>query len=318
MTDFSFLIPALNEEQYIGACLESIHAHCPEGKSYEILVGDNGSTDDTKFVVEDFAERCLEADVSFHDLRGCTVGGVRNLLAREANGPYYVFLDADTRLTPEWSVFVSSLTERPHSAFVAGSRVVTPPEDKNNYLWRNWFKYLEGNQPKNYVNSGHMIMPAHVFNSLGGFDANLVTGEDVDICHRAVKHGYALYVHPELLVYHDGYPRSTMNFFRRELWHGVGDFRDWSTFLESSPAKAGLVYMLWIFFGPFFMAVDPMLTVPWVASLVLIPLMVSMMREEKFMGKERWHHVYLTAVYLLARGMSFLYRNEKRRFVEYR
>ena len=319
MTDISFIIPALDEELYIGACLESVHAFAPKGKTYEILVGDNGSTDSTALIVEDFAQRTPDVAVTLHDLTGRSVGGVRNLLAKEASGAYYVFLDADTRVTEEWSVFVSSLLERPHTSFIAGSRVVSPPEDKNNYLWQHWFRYLEGNKPPgSYINSGHMIVPAHVFNALGGFDHNLPTGEDVDICRRAVAHGYMLFIHPELLVYHTGFPQKVKGFFRRELWHGVGDFLTLDTFFDSPPAKAGLAYTLWLLLGPALLLFNPLLVVPWAGFLILVPVGVSFAKEPMLTVRERIHHAYLTSVYLLARGMSFLYRNETRRFVDYR
>jgi glycosyltransferase involved in cell wall biosynthesis len=47
----SLIIPAYNEEAYLGACLDAVMANIA-GKAFEVIVVDNNSTDGTKAVAE--------------------------------------------------------------------------------------------------------------------------------------------------------------------------------------------------------------------------------------------------------------------------
>lgn len=91
----SILIPAYNAAPWIGATLDSALAqtwpHC------EIIVADDGSTDDTAAIAAGYAGRgvrlCRQAN------RGA--GAARNLAITQARGDYLQFLDADDLLAPD-------------------------------------------------------------------------------------------------------------------------------------------------------------------------------------------------------------------------
>jgi glycosyltransferase involved in cell wall biosynthesis len=75
----SVVIPALNEEKYIGRCLASLRAQTHPRELYEIIVVDNASTDRTSEIA-----RGLGAQVVHEPRRG--VGWARHRGAREARG----------------------------------------------------------------------------------------------------------------------------------------------------------------------------------------------------------------------------------------
>src|SRR5690625_6395899 len=77
-----------------------------------------------------------------------------------------------------------------------------------------------------YINSGNLITTREVMDLVGGFDPGMITGEDVDFCLRAARQGVRLVVNEQFVAHHEGYPRSLLSFFNRELWHGTGDFRN--------------------------------------------------------------------------------------------
>ncbi len=91
------LLPAFNEENAIGSVLEEIvTALAEEAYSYEIVVVDDGSTDRTAEVVEQFAANCFNTQVR---LIRCPIrrgaGAARKVGIREARGEIIVMLDAD-------------------------------------------------------------------------------------------------------------------------------------------------------------------------------------------------------------------------------
>src|SRR5258706_13449211 len=87
----SVVIPAHNEEKYLGATLEAL------GKQdygwFEVVVVANGCTDRTAHVARDRCHRLIV-------LSQKSLGVARNLGARMAKGEILVFLDADTLLDP--------------------------------------------------------------------------------------------------------------------------------------------------------------------------------------------------------------------------
>jgi GT2 family glycosyltransferase len=88
----SFIVPAYNEERYLGATLEAIHAAAlASGEPYEIVVADDGSTDGTAALAEARGARVVRE----HHRQ---IAETRNAGARAAAGDGLVFGAADTRV----------------------------------------------------------------------------------------------------------------------------------------------------------------------------------------------------------------------------
>src|SRR5215210_7479587 len=88
----SVIIPCYNQAHFLGEAIESVLAQ--NHPRFEILVVDDGSTDDTSEVAARYPEvRCLR-----QENRG--LAAARNAGLRSSEGEYVVFLDADDRLLP--------------------------------------------------------------------------------------------------------------------------------------------------------------------------------------------------------------------------
>ena len=88
----SFVVPAYNEEKYLGPTLEAIHAAAREaGEPYEIVVADDASTDATAGIARAHGARVVA--VSHRQ-----IAATRNAGARAATGDRLIFVDADTRV----------------------------------------------------------------------------------------------------------------------------------------------------------------------------------------------------------------------------
>lgn len=92
--DVSFIIPALNEEKYIEACLRSIKAQKTKLK-FEIIVADGSSTDNTVKIAKKYAKvfTCKKKGIAF----------ARNYGAKFSKGKLLVFIDADTVIQPDYT-----------------------------------------------------------------------------------------------------------------------------------------------------------------------------------------------------------------------
>src|SRR5262249_11540777 len=88
----SFIVPAHNEERWIGACLASIRAAAEEvAEPYEMIVVDDASTDSTAPLAEAMAARILRVELR-------KISAVRNAGAQAAGGEVLFFVDADTQV----------------------------------------------------------------------------------------------------------------------------------------------------------------------------------------------------------------------------
>jgi GT2 family glycosyltransferase len=95
-----------------------------------------------------------------------------------------------------------------------------------------------------YINSGHLITTPELFNSIGGFDESLDSGEDYAFGVAAAAAGAEITNNPSLLVVHEGYPKNLQQFIRREIWHGVGECRTLEKLRTSNVAIAAILFMM--------------------------------------------------------------------------
>jgi glycosyltransferase involved in cell wall biosynthesis len=194
----SVIIPCYQQAHYLVAAIESVRAQ--SYTRHEIIVIDDGSTDDTSSVATRYdGLRCIRQ-------RNQGLPAARNTGLRASAGEYVVFLDADDRLLP-WALEtgVHALRARPECALVygccefidhAGAALPTPPHPvvaqpehyralfDRNYIWT----------------PGAAMFRRTVLMEVGGFDETLIRGcEDLDIYLRIAK-DRPLYGHGRIVL----------------------------------------------------------------------------------------------------------------------
>ena len=211
--EISVIIPAYNEEQYLHDCLNSIlDLNYPKEK-YEIIVVDNGSTDNTVSIAINLSDQVILFP------EGRTIAAVRNKGASVAKGKILAFLDADCLVAPNWlEAAVELLTGS--LIGVVGARPIAP-EKGSTWVQRARASVLvkSKNTRVSWLSSGNFIVKAELFQQAGGFDEKLETAEDVDLSFRLNRITTILYS-PKIIVLHLREPRTLLEFFKKEVWHG--------------------------------------------------------------------------------------------------
>lgn len=214
--DFSVVIPAKNEEANIGRCLDSILAVEWDRTRYEIIVIDNGSSDRT-------VEIAVEKRATVHVQPGLTISGLRNYGVRAAHGVVVAFIDADCTVAPSWLREAARYFDRGDIACFGSPPLV--PESAT-WVQRGWFLVRRKKTPvgeTEWLESMNMFIRRDVFLACKGFDEELVTCEDYDLCLRLRGMGATIICDEKVVAVHHGEAANLRQFFRKERWRGISN-----------------------------------------------------------------------------------------------
>ena len=177
----SILIPAYNEEKYLGPVLERVHASFAAigWTAYEVIVCDNHSTDATGEVA-----RVHGAQVVYEEHN--QISRARNTAARAATSPWLIFLDADTLLSPE---LLGETLRRLGSGKVCGGgsalrfdlSKVGPFAAGMTWLWNRISASM------GLAAGSYLFCLREAWEACGGFDETVYAGEEIFFSRR-IKH----------------------------------------------------------------------------------------------------------------------------------
>jgi glycosyltransferase involved in cell wall biosynthesis len=211
MTEVSVIIPALNAAEFIGRQLAAL-ARQVGAPDFEVVVADNGSTDDTAEVVSQWADRLTIDLVDASDRRG--QAHARNVAVRASEGQLVLLSDADDEVSTGW---VAAMIECLAAFDLAGGPVrLDRINDSLPLSWR-MFNFASDRLPVGdfwpFAMGNNCAFRRDVFDTLNGFDEDFHGGEDVDFAWRARLAGFELGFAPNAVV--DYRMRSDL----RSLYH---------------------------------------------------------------------------------------------------
>jgi glycosyltransferase involved in cell wall biosynthesis len=194
----SFVIPAYNEAATIGPCLASIlkALEAQPGDS-EIIVVDNGSTDDTAAI----AGRYPGVTVVPEPRKGITFA--RQAGFAKSSGKLVANLDADTQLTPGWPETVRRAFARdPRLVCLSGPFIYYDAPRSVRVCARTFYgvaflTYLVNRyllRAGSLVQGGNFVCRRGALERIGGFDTTIqFYGEDADMARRLHQQGKVVF-----------------------------------------------------------------------------------------------------------------------------
>lgn len=178
---FSVVVPCYNEEKYLGLLLDDLVAQTE--KPFEVIVADSDSTDKTVAEAKTYAKK-LPLQIANTKTR--TPGGARNAGARVATGEYLIFIDADSRLDPDFISKMRTATKEGGIDFV--SPLYRP---EGNSLYERFTAYginrhtLKETTHRRVTGiGGVMCLRKSFHDKLGGFDEHMAKEEDMEYLER--------------------------------------------------------------------------------------------------------------------------------------
>lgn len=202
----SVIIPAYNAGAYLRATLQSVMDQTYQ--EFEVLVVDDGSTDDTAAVAQSFAPK-----VGYVYQANAGPSVARNIGILSSAGEILAFLDADDAWLPE-------LLETHVNALVAR------PDVDGSFVWARFIDQHGGQLPDTLggraeevtlrrtllggtpVQFSTLAVRKAVFDRIGSFDPELRQSEDWDVMLRMLIDGVRLTCVPRVLVLRRVHPDS--------------------------------------------------------------------------------------------------------------
>jgi glycosyltransferase involved in cell wall biosynthesis len=206
----SVVIPAFDRADVIRRTLESLARQSYE--NVEVIVVDDGSTDDTRAIVEGFAKESRRPVTYFRqENRGCAAA--RNQGLRLATGELFAFLDSDDEWLPAAAEALANALLASDADFVYSPAIESYPDgtERVNYP-------VGAGRPESFavehfsytnVRNGAFMFRRHVLSEVHGLDERLRHNEDSDFIQRlAVRYRAAYCPTPTVKVYHHGGNKS--------------------------------------------------------------------------------------------------------------
>ena len=204
--DYSFIIPVFNRPDEIKELLQSFMAlegHIP----FEIVIIEDGSTIDCKSVIKDFED---DLNISYYNKPNSGPGDSRNFGMLKAKGNYYIILDSDCLLPPQYLNIVDDELEKAYSDCYGGPDAAdesfTNLQKAINFAMTSFITTggIRGSKSKNkkfQPRSFNMGISKTAFEASSGF-GNIHPGEDPDLSIRLHKLGFKTTLFNNAFVYH--------------------------------------------------------------------------------------------------------------------
>jgi len=227
----------------------------PSAIAHEILLVDNGSTDDSAAVLARFAAVCGRVRVLHAPTPGLT--RARNCALQAARGDIIAFIDDDCYVSPGfvddvWSAFA----DRPDCDFVGGRVLLYDPADAPVTIATSTAteSYPPGSViPSGAIHGANMAFRRSALERIGGFDEQLGPGtpfncEDADALTRVSLSGGSGAYDPRVTVHHHHRRRPGAELDGLQVSYAAGRGAFAAKYLLRRKSRAGVLrqlYWLW-------------------------------------------------------------------------
>ncbi|MEK6820885.1 MAG: glycosyltransferase [archaeon] len=188
--DVSIVVPTLNEEKNIEACIAALRNQDFEG-TFEIIIADGPSTDATRKLAQKLADK-----VATETRKGIALE--RQAGGKIAEGKIIAFTDCDSRAPRDWVRRIHETFQHdPALGLIYGPVFYSDVSAQEQYLSTLFMpRFLQLTSILGMHNpiGSNIAIRKEVFEKIGGFNTNYITCEDLDLGKRAQKHGKLHYV----------------------------------------------------------------------------------------------------------------------------
>ncbi|MBE6499273.1 MAG: glycosyltransferase [Methanobrevibacter thaueri] len=226
----SVIVPVFNASKYISKTLNSILSQ--DFDSFEIIVIDDGSTDNSLEIIEKTLKNTQIPHNIIHQ-KNSGVSIARNAGIQESNGDYLVFIDADDYVTKDHlSSLYNGKTDFSLTLYAKkeGNNIKNPDKFNQNEISTYDFIKKELKMEITFNFFQLMYKSSIIKNNNIKFTPGIVYGEDTEFAHKALNYGNTIKINNRVTYYYVQHPQSAIQTtqFRRfdivEIFENLAQF----------------------------------------------------------------------------------------------
>ena len=222
---FSIIVPSFNRSDEIVDLIQSFDQQHFQKDKFEVLLVDDGSTDNTAEIVEKLI-KSAPFRIRFFRRDHEGPGPARNYGMSQAEGEYFLFIDSDCIADPDWLTRLAEAIEKEMPDAFGGPDSVldnfTPLQKAIDFAMTSFLTTggMRGHSKKKlakfYPRSFNMGIHRKIFETLGGM-GTLRHGQDLEFSRRIVASGAKVVSVPDAIVYHKR--RTSLRKFFRQIFN---------------------------------------------------------------------------------------------------
>jgi glycosyltransferase involved in cell wall biosynthesis len=214
-----------NCEKTISQTIESIIAQDFPHELVEIIIVDDGSADNTLSIINSYVSKINMKVKVFHG-RWKGLGPSRNLVMKESEGKYIIWVDGDMTLTKDFIRKQVEFMEQHPEAGIGKGRYGTSLREKLVSDLEN-LEFVTATCRREYAlnapGTGGAVYRVDALKEVGGFDEEITgAGEDTDVEYRIRKAGWSILVTPA--IFYERHKETWGELWNQYVWRGSGAF----------------------------------------------------------------------------------------------
>lgn len=217
----SVVIATYNRREMLKECLDSLFKQTYPKDMYEIIVVNDGSTDGTRKVLEEYAEKA-PCKLKWFNQKNQGISAAMNARIKNSEGKIICFTGDDCIADKNW---IRNLADSFSDETIGGvggevvacnlETIIEKYTEERGVLNQEKFRSI------NFIITGNAAYRKEVLTAIGGFDTNLISCDDIDISIMAQLKGYTLKYNPKAIIYHRHIP-TLKGLIRRQYDYGRG------------------------------------------------------------------------------------------------
>jgi GT2 family glycosyltransferase len=215
---FSVVVCTYNGSRTLRGTLEGLEKL--EYPDFEVIVVDDGSTDDSADIAREFDVRLIQTEQN-------GLSAARNTGMEAATGEIVAYIDDDAWPDPHWLTYLAESFERTDHAAIGGPNVPPPGDGAVAACVADApggpSHVLLSDREAEHLPGCNLAIRRDRLRAIGGFDRRFrAAGDDVDVCWGLQQRGWSLGFHAAALVWHRR-RNSVRTYWRQQAGYGKAE-----------------------------------------------------------------------------------------------
>jgi succinoglycan biosynthesis protein ExoA len=252
----SVIVAIKNEEHYIQKCLESLLNQTFSKKSFQIIIVDGGSTDNTLHIVERYLGKYPDFISLHHNPKQWQAVGRNIAIRNDKKSDLISYIDGHCIAEPHWleNLYNSFLESDSNQLGGVGSIHYSPDDESilgksieqvfSTPIGGFGSSYQPEKKKRQVQTAPFVLYSKSALKDVGYYDEDMKIGEDYTLNYKLQKKKYSLYVEPKAIVYY--YKKQSLPaFFQQMFNYGIAK----AIIVKKYPSSLSFFHFLPIIFS---------------------------------------------------------------------